>query len=278
MLFITENKLKRIIEESIRKFLSEGIDFDNETLTVSYNPLHEDNVETSIVTNPTVDKDIVNGIEVWSIFKRKIGLRGDGNPLIYALKNEGGWHFKTEEDKKAVFNQINKIVEKFVSLHNAPITVVIPSGNELNNIIADIVKTKNNTTTILKGVIVKMTTEEVDDIVLNKDSEFRKYYGKNFNAAYHQLTKYFDTMDEKRNGTFSRHFVKDKEMRNVLNKTLKLSTDKYAEFANKINGNDIILIDDTISRGQTIIEACRIINESYAPKSITVLTLLSKLA
>ena len=66
-------------------------------------------------------------------------------------------------------------------------------------------------------------------------------------------------------------------MRDVLDFTLKLSNDRFAEFANKINGQDILIIDDTISRGQSIKEACKIMSESYAPKSITVLTLLSKL-
>ena len=81
----------------------------------------------------------------------------------------------------------------------------------------------------------------------------------------------------KRNGYFSRHLVKNKEMREVLDFTFKISDDMFAEFANKINGQDILIIDDTISRGQSIKEACQIIMESYAPKSITVLTLLSRL-
>jgi adenine/guanine phosphoribosyltransferase-like PRPP-binding protein len=59
-------------------------------------------------------------------------------------------------------------------------------------------------------------------------------------------------MDEKRKGTFSRHLIKDPEMRDVLDMTLKASTDKYAQYANKINGQNILIIDDTISRGQTI--------------------------
>ena len=84
-------------------------------------------------------------------------------------------------------------------------------------------------------------------------------------------------MDDKKDGKFTRHLIKDSKMRNVLDKTLKLSNDKYAKYANKINGQDVLLIDDTISRGQTIKEACDIIQDSYAPKSITVLTLLSKL-
>lgn len=84
-------------------------------------------------------------------------------------------------------------------------------------------------------------------------------------------------MDEKRNGTFSRHFIKDGKMRDALLNTLKVSPDRYAKDSKIINGQDILIIDDTISRGQSIKEACRIMQESYAPKSITVLTLLSKL-
>ena len=84
-------------------------------------------------------------------------------------------------------------------------------------------------------------------------------------------------MDKERNGYFSRHLIKNKEMRDVLDFTFKVSEDRFAEFANKINGQNILIIDDTISRGQSIKEACKIMMESYAPKSITVLTLLSKL-
>ena len=84
-------------------------------------------------------------------------------------------------------------------------------------------------------------------------------------------------MEAERNGSFTRHMVKDPEMRDILDVTLKVSTDRMAQFANKINGQDILIIDDTISRGQTIKEVCNIMQQSYAPKSITILTLLSKL-
>ena len=66
-------------------------------------------------------------------------------------------------------------------------------------------------------------------------------------------------------------------MRNVLLNTLKVSPDRYAKDSKIINGQDILIIDDTISRGQSIKEACRIMMESYAPKSITVLTFSSGL-
>ena len=131
---------------------------------------------------------------------------------------------------------------------------------------------------IVNGVIRKLTTEEVDRIVLYDDNcRFRQVYRDNFNEAFQQLRDYLEIMNQERGGYFSRHFILNKKMRNVLDMTFKLSDDYFAKYANKINGQNILIIDDTISRGQSIKEACQIMMESYAPKSITVLTLLSKL-
>ena len=273
-------KIKKIVNESINdvidKFLNEGIDFDYDTLTVSYNPSHEDNVDTSIYNNPTKDSSLIENIPVWSIFKRKKGSYGDGNPLIYAMKGEK-WKFKTINDELAIEKQFHLIAEKFAKLYPIGVTIIIPSSNELNHHIAEVLVSKSKNCKIIEGAICKLTTEEVNDIVLEPDSYFRRIYKSDFSEAYKQLVIYFKEMDEKKNGTFSRHLVKDNMMRDVLLNTLKLSPDRYAKDSELINGQDILIIDDTISRGQTIKEACRIMSESYAPKSITVLTLLSKL-
>lgn len=157
------------------------------------------------------------------------------------------------------------------------VTILMPSGNELNNHIAEIVLSQSKNAELIEGVICKITTQEVDKIVLDFNSKFREYYKDNFNEAYYELGRYLDEMDKQRNGYFSRHLVTNNKMRDILDFTLKLSDDRFAEFANKINGQDILIIDDTISRGQSIKEACQIMMDSYAPKSITVLTLLSKL-
>lgn len=271
-----EKKIRLIVNEEIYRALDEGIDFDPQTKTVSYNPSHENNVDTSIENNPSFDKELVSGVQVWSIFKRKRGLRGDGNPLIYALKGEG-WKFRSEKDRISIEKQFDAIATKFANMYPVGVTILIPSGSELNKHIADVVMSKSKDAELITGLICKLTTEEVDDIVLDFGSKFREYYKENFNAAYYQLGEYLDQMDKEKGGSFSRHLIKDPEMRNVLDSTLKLSEDRYAEFANKINGQDILIIDDTISRGQTVIEACRIMMESYSPKSVTVLTLLSKL-
>ena len=43
-----------------------------------------------------------------------------------------------------------------------------------------------------------------------------------------------------------------------------------------IDDSDILIINDTISRGQSVKRTCQIMLESYAPKSITMLALLPK--
>ena len=274
-------RLNKIMDESVERaidsVINEGIDFDPQTKTVSYNPSHEENVDTSIEHNPTMDGNIVPNVQVWSIFKRKRGLRGDGNPLVYALKGEDGWTFRNESDRVAIEQQFDAIATKFATMYPIGVTILMPSGNELNMHIADVVMSKSKNAELIEGVICKLTTEEVDEIVLDFNSKFREFYKDEFNSKYYELGRYLDLMDKERNGYFSRHLIKNNQMRDILDSTLKLSDDRFAEFANKINGQDILIIDDTISRGQTIAEACQIMRDSYSPKSITVLTLLSSL-
>lgn len=279
--YMNNSRMDKIVNEavaqSIDSVINEGIDFDPHTKTVSYNPSHEENVDTSIEHNPTMDGDIVPNVQVWSIFKRKRGLRGDGNPLVYALKGEGGWTFRDESDRNAIEKQFDAIATKFATMYPVGVTILMPSGSELNMHIADVVMSKSRNAELIKGVICKLTTEEVDDIVLDFNSKFREFYKDEFNSKYYELGRYLDLMDKERNCYFSRHLIKNNQMRDVLDSTLKLSDDRFAEFANKINDQDVLIIDDTIRRGQSIKEACQIMLESYAPKSITVLTLLSKL-
>ena len=279
--YTTDKNFNQIMNENVEKEMdipfNEGIDFDPDTKTVAYNSSHENYIDISIKNNPTIGGEIVPGVQVWSIFKRKKGeTREDGNPLVCALNGEG-WTFRSEEDRLAIEKQFNDIATKFAQIYPIGVTIIIPSGNELNYHIAEMVMSKSKNAELLEGAICKLTTEEVNDIVLAKKSFFRQIYKDNFNAAYKQLCVYFEEMDEKRDGTFSRHFIQDSKMRNVLLNTLKVSPDRYAKDSKIINGQDILIIDDTISRGQSIKEACRIMMESYAPKSITVLTLSSGL-
>ena len=48
-------------------------------------------------------------------------------------------------------------------------------------------------------------------------------------------------------------------------------------YSEMINDKDILILDDTISSGKTISDSVYAINETFKPKSITVITLFSKI-
>jgi hypothetical protein len=86
-------------------------------------------------------------------------------------------------------------------------------------------------------------------------------------------------MDEKRAGRFTRNLVADGQILEAIDKSLKESDEYIAEMANKINGNDVLIIDDGSGGRQTassrVNPILKTIAASYAPKSTTVLALYS---
>jgi hypoxanthine-guanine phosphoribosyltransferase len=52
---------------------------------------------------------------------------------------------------------------------------------------------------------------------------------------------------------------------------------KLSDHSRNIDGENIIVIDDTMSQGKTLSEACQLLCGSYLPKSIVALTLFSPL-
>lgn len=259
------------------KSVCEGIDIDYVTQKVSYNPNHQYNVDTSIEGNPTVDTELIPGVEVWSIFSRNRSDIRDGNPLVYALKGEGKWQFNDSADRKAIESQFNLIADKFLAKHSYDVTVIAPTTNPLNEYIAKIILSKQPNIEYIRGALLKLSTDDIANMVEDKDSAFVQTYKDNIMSARRLLFAYLERMDRERDGVFTRHLISDNKMRNVLDRTLKNNDDLVAEDAAKITDHDVLIIDDTISRGQIIREAVNIIRSCYAPKSITVLTLFSAL-
>ena len=83
-------------------------------------------------------------------------------------------------------------------------------------------------------------------------------------------------MKQLRNGKFTYHFLPiNKPYREYITKSLACDEFSRGKYAKEIYQHNILLLDDSISRGQTIKNACDILN-SFQPKSITVLTMFSK--
>lgn len=268
---LTEIELRKIIENTVKNVIKEGIEVDIHR-NVRVTDKHEKLVDTSANDNPTVLTDFIPNVTVWSIFKRRDDGWGDGNPLLYALKNERGYKL---ENQRKVFSRIEYIVKKFFSKNNGVnVTIAIPSTNQLNKSFGEIVARNCSNPQYIDNLFIKLSTEEVADYVFEENSLFRQHYGQFFEQRYNELKSYFRKMPH---DTFQFHKVENMEMRKVIEHTIKLSDEYHGKYVEAINDRNVLIIDDSLTMGQTIKEACKIITTAYTPKSITVLTLFSPL-
>jgi hypoxanthine-guanine phosphoribosyltransferase len=99
----------------------------------------------------------------------------------------------------------------------------------------------------------------------------------NAQAIVRKLNKFFFNMLEKNDGYFSYKFIKDIKLRSYIIKSMKHSDEKVVEYAQYINGKNMLILDDTISTGTSISEAFRNITETFTPSSITAVTLFSRI-
>jgi hypothetical protein len=269
--------LKLIINESIIKeniHLIEGIDVDYINKVVSFNDDHQENVDTSTIINPTYYK--INDIDVISIFKRKKSEEYtlDGNPLIYALKGIKGWKIN---DKMGIINLLRKFIrisEKIKEKYDTVIT--IPSTNELNvnflHRLSKIIKSKYQ----INDFLDKLTINEVYENYIDWNS-MNNDFGGEFPMIQRKMNKFFTNMEKDNNHYFSYKYIQDVRLRKYITKTMEVDNEKIIEYSSYINGKDILILDDTIGSGTSISEATRAINNTFVPKSITVITLFSKL-
>lgn len=277
---LTEEKLKEIIEETVKKTLQEyhGLDIDRDSRTVHFTDEHERNLDTSLKSNPTSYDAEICGMQVmvYSLFQRKRGIHGDGNPALYALKREKRWMMDNED---AFMERFKLVLNKFLSEHSNNVVVPIPSTNLLNNRFADAIK---ETIPDIKfcSPIGKMSTDEVWDYCDEADSYFCNFWREkevDLNVAFDMLGEALTEMNETNDGIFSYHHIKDWNLRNSIIHTLKALPKEHGRYRQDIDGNDILLIDDSITRGQTIEDAIFAIQQLYEPRSISVLTIFSNL-
>lgn len=243
-------------------------------------------VDTNDKTNPTLSTITImypHDTEVWSIFLRKdvskdgIVDGSDGNPLLHAFKNEFGWHFETEDDRDAFTEKIDNILKNFLSIYSLDVTIVIPSTNALNMFIADRIKKLRPKATIITDLLRKMSAEEVKKDIHNPDSEFAKKIkntGIPLRAAYKDVDLAVREMDRLYDGLFVYHLINNDSIRNAITDVLTYNGNPNKVDINKIKSHDVLVIDDSMSRGHTIINACNLIKE-FGPKKMTVLTLFS---
>lgn len=269
---ITEEKIGQIADKLAQEIMMEGIDVGLDR-RVTMTDKHEKLVNTSLEYNPTYSDNVIDGVRVWSIFQRKQGLPsdGDGNPMLYALKKEKNY---VMTNPKIVNARIESIANKFFSMNQGlDVTIMVPLSNSLNKYFAGVIGKRCNNPVYISNVLVKMTIEEIDDFIFEEDSAFRRYYGNKFLDAYQLFKNYCNRMP---NG-FQFHKIGDLTMRSVIENTIKLNDQYYGKYIEAINDKNVVIVDDSITLGQSLRESYEIIQTYYSPKSICVITLFSPL-
>lgn len=263
------NKYLEYIEEQREmEYLLEGIDIDSFNKMVYFNDDHEKNINTSIYTNPTISH--IKDIKVISIFKRiRNDEKTDGNPLIYALKDIKGWKIDDANLEK-LYNRFNQILEKINDKYDT--IILVPSSNILNTkILHNIGKTIKYDHQIT-DYMQKMSADDVYDNYIDWKSLYTDFPNRNLKKI---INDSFLRMETENDDIFSFKYIPT-NYRSYITKTMNknYSVIKYAE---EINDKHILILDDTISSGNTISEMSEDIITTYIPKSITILTLFSSL-
>ena len=271
--------LQEMLKESFKKsyindfdnYIVEGLNIDVDNKTVSLTDKHNSGIDFSLVNNPVYDKH--NEYDVISIFKRTPltdinNAQRDGNPFIYALKNKNGWKFNitTSEITKYIrcfLNICKKIKDKYDTI------IITPSASDINEKFMNVISKQVNADKIINEYFVKLTKEEIIDDDLIDIERIRNDYGNSFNKVMSEIHRSFRRM---KGETFEAKYVK----REYLKYIKYIETNGDDNIRKYIDDNDILLLDDTISSGETVSQCINGILSNFIHKSITIITLLSK--
>lgn len=274
---ITERKIREIVKEEIKKLLAEGIDFPK-SRTVSVNNNHQNYVDTNDYYNPYLFTDNQRGYRTISIFQRKSTIdRIDSNPLLNALKQRKGWEFNNAKE------DLHKLLKNFVSaaklLPKYDTIIMIPSHNQLNEIVFGYLIRLIPHSYYIKDFFQKMTANEVYNCMID-DEYIDNNFGEMAKKVYADIDDAFIEMDKSNDGIFSYKYLQKAKYREAIMQSLKINKYPHCElnYANEINGKDILVFDDTITTGKTISDSGKAIKEMFNPKSITYVTLFSAIA
>lgn len=251
--------------------LFEGMDIDRNTMTVSYNPTKELNIVTGNEENYPFpirgiyyDRITRKSYRVISIFRRlNNDDSNDGNPIIYAWKHEKGWKFKSEKDKELLMRQFKLITSELKESFDTITT--IPSTNKMNEEIAEMLCKLVRHDNYIYDYVIKMEKSEVAESV---DVQMLLKDGLNVNKFFQDLNMWLDTMPTE---YFQYHYIPPR-FRKYFSNEFMIPPESVLQYADKINGKRVLVIDDTISTGKSITDYCKAVVQSFTPKELIIFT------
>lgn len=255
--------------------LDEGIDIDRKTRTISFNPYHQNNVDTNDLLKPYLVYSEQKFGKVYSIFERKENKeRTDGNPCVYAFKGINGWKFKNKSDRdeliRRIINASKLLSSKFDTL------VMTPSTNSFNNEIFELVKKHTNFNSYINDMFYKLSASEVYDRYYDYDKLSKiikdKHELQRVDSAISQAL-----LDMMQGTNIFTYKLIPSSYRKYIDSSLKVVDKVELKYKDQINDKKVLILDDTVSSGKTLSESAFALNATFSPKSITFLTVFSPL-
>lgn len=224
---------------------------------VSYDANHQKLVNTSVDSNPT--KEIVKGLVIHSVFKRvrEKSTSSDGNPLMYALKRTRNYTIAKREIVKFLPNFYH-ILATLQNEYCDLVIVPMPSSHKIAWMLANRVQRIVSGSVVVTNVFQKkkcsQVYEELQRITPSKkhESEFKQLLA---------ALKKTPTLD------FSLKEVKVDLRKFTI--PLLLSVSSLPKHTT------ILLVDDLMATGQTLLSARDLLSECYPHSEIKGLCLLS---
>lgn len=274
---ISEEKLRQIVQEEIQKILREGINIERTNgRIISVTNHHQNYVDTNNSTCPYLFADTQRGFNTLSIFQRKSTDDGmDSNPLLNALKQRKGWSF--DKAKKDLMILLKNFVSASRLLPKYDTIIMTPSNNDLNKTVFGYLKRIVCHDVAYENFFEKLSANDVYENLIDDD-----YIEKTFTSTdkvYNEIDDAFGLMNKNNNGIFSYKFLQNSKYRDAIIQSMKVNIGPHSDlnYAEAINGKDVLVFDDTITTGKTISDSGKAIYDIFAPKSITYITLFSAL-
>lgn len=292
--FILEHNYNKVNTE----FIVEGIDVDVRNKIVKLNPNHNNGVDFSLKNNP-IEYELNlhnNKILVTSMLKRTLlGINRDGkvsdewsknskykdidgNSFIYALKKINGWKLEiSEEALESYTKHFLKLCKKLYRKYDT--IIIVPSKYDINEKFANIICKYVGTNRIIKDYFRKRDKHTMlNQLDTDKLERELCYIGNAYNY------KLFDSiMDEIKEAIYDKmesdyfevKYIKKyiKYFGSYITQNNELIGDVY----NDIEDKNVLILDDTISSGETISYCVDALLTTFNPKNIEVVTLLSPL-
>lgn len=236
---------------------------DRRTQTISRNLV--------TLTNDMIQQfgKFAGGVTFWSVLRYGEALMEESDGNIKTSLFEGGYSMV---DSKVVRKRIKAIADEFFEAYKGTdVTVVLSSSNPLIVYSAGVIGQRCADPFFISDFFPKLYFEEVDDLIYEEKSFFRKHYGDKYWKKYEEFKNYSDKLID---SGFQFKKITDLEMRGVIEETIKSGDAFYAKYIDAINDKNVLVLSDGIMLDKSDFESWMLINTYYSPKSVSVMTIV----